>query len=98
MNRTRDVEMNDRICSLAQTVWDYHVLNHTIEKSDAIVVLCSHDPRVAERGAGLFLEGMAPLLVLRDNCQLLGTCYFPSLRLFPHPANIINEIFIRGKI
>jgi uncharacterized SAM-binding protein YcdF (DUF218 family) len=48
---------------LAQKVWDYHHLNHPIEKSDAILVLGSHDLRVAERGAQLFLEHWAPLLI-----------------------------------
>jgi hypothetical protein len=55
--------MTDRIDSLAQTVWDYHVLNHSLMKSDVIIVLCSHDPRVAERGAELFIEGLAPAIV-----------------------------------
>jgi uncharacterized SAM-binding protein YcdF (DUF218 family) len=48
---------------LAQKVWDYHHLNHRIVKSDAILVMGSHDLRVAERGAQLFLEHWAPLLI-----------------------------------
>ena len=48
---------------LAQKVWDYHHLNHRLEKSDAILVMGSHDLRVAERGAQLFLEHWAPLLI-----------------------------------
>jgi uncharacterized SAM-binding protein YcdF (DUF218 family) len=55
--------MTDRIDRLAQTVWNYHLLNHSLKKSDVILVLCSHDPRVAERGAELFLEGLAPVIV-----------------------------------
>ena len=47
----------------AQILWDYHHVNDTLEKSDCILVLGSHDTRVAERGAGLFLEGWAPLLI-----------------------------------
>lgn len=46
-----------------ETVWAYHQLNHDLQKSDAILVLCSHDTRVAERGAELYLEGWAPLLI-----------------------------------
>jgi uncharacterized SAM-binding protein YcdF (DUF218 family) len=38
-------------------------MNHQLEKADAVLVLCSHDKRVAERGAQLFLEGWAPLLI-----------------------------------
>ncbi len=48
---------------LAQILWEYHHVNHTLEKSDCILVLGSHDLRVAERGAELYLEGWAPLLV-----------------------------------
>jgi uncharacterized SAM-binding protein YcdF (DUF218 family) len=55
--------MDARIRSLAQKVWRYHQLNQPLAKSDVIVVLCSHDTVVAERGAELFLDGWAPLLV-----------------------------------
>jgi uncharacterized SAM-binding protein YcdF (DUF218 family) len=48
---------------LAQKVWDYHHLKHRLEKSDVILVMGSHDLRVAERGAQLFLERWAPLVV-----------------------------------
>ena len=48
---------------LARKIWDYHHLNHQLEKSDAILALGSHDTRVAERGAQLFLEGWARLLI-----------------------------------
>ncbi|CCH52946.1 protein of unknown function DUF218 [Fibrisoma limi BUZ 3] len=55
--------MNARIRELAQMLWDYHHMNHALQKADAILVLCSHDTRVAERGARLFLDGWAPLLI-----------------------------------
>jgi uncharacterized SAM-binding protein YcdF (DUF218 family) len=55
--------MNSRSHELAQRIWNYHKLNHQLEKADAILVLCSHDKKVAERGAELFLEGWAPLLI-----------------------------------
>jgi uncharacterized SAM-binding protein YcdF (DUF218 family) len=38
-------------------------MKHQLEKADAILVLCSHDQRVAERGAELLLGEWAPLLV-----------------------------------
>ena len=44
-------------------LWKYHQLGHALAKSDAILVLCSHDTAVAERGAELFLGGWAPLLI-----------------------------------
>lgn len=48
---------------LARIVWDYHHMNHTLSVSDCILVQGSHDLRVAERGAELYLEGLAPLIV-----------------------------------
>jgi uncharacterized SAM-binding protein YcdF (DUF218 family) len=55
--------MEDRIRTLIEKVWDYHRLDHELVKADAVLVLCSHDKRVAERGASVFLEGWAPLLI-----------------------------------
>lgn len=55
--------MTAEVDVLAQKIWDYHHLNHRVEKSDVILVMGSHDLRVAERGAQLFLEHWAPLLV-----------------------------------
>ncbi len=54
--------MDERTRTLAEKLWHYHRLNQRLEKADIILVLCSHDKRVAERGAQLFLEGWAPLL------------------------------------
>jgi uncharacterized SAM-binding protein YcdF (DUF218 family) len=55
--------MEKRIRALAETIWHYHRLNHQLSRADAIVVFCSHDKVVAERGAQVLLEGWAPLLV-----------------------------------
>lgn len=55
--------MDDRIRSLVGTIWDYHHLDHQLAQADAILVLCSHDTVVAARGAELFLQGWAPLLI-----------------------------------
>ena len=55
--------MKDRVRTLACKLWDYHQLHHELSKADAILVLCSYDLAVAERGAQLFLEGWAPLLI-----------------------------------
>ncbi|KAA9353642.1 YdcF family protein [Larkinella humicola] len=48
---------------LAKKLWDYHRLNQPLQPADAIFVLCSYDKRVAERGAQLWLDGWAPLLI-----------------------------------
>jgi len=55
--------MEPRIRALAEKIWHYHQLHHPLRKADAILVLCSHDMRVAETGARLFLDGWAPLLI-----------------------------------
>jgi uncharacterized SAM-binding protein YcdF (DUF218 family) len=55
--------MDDRIHVLAERIWQYHQLDHEMSSADAILVLCSYDKAVAERGAQLFLEGWAPLLI-----------------------------------
>jgi uncharacterized SAM-binding protein YcdF (DUF218 family) len=51
------------ILLLAERIWNYHRLHHEVSIADAILVLCSHDTIVAERGAQLFLERRAPLLI-----------------------------------
>jgi hypothetical protein len=48
---------------LAKMIWDYHHMNRPLQKADCIFVLGSHDTRVAERAAGLYLGGWAPLLI-----------------------------------
>jgi uncharacterized SAM-binding protein YcdF (DUF218 family) len=62
--------LDQRILRFAQVLWDYHHVGHVLSPAEAIMVLCSHDTRVAERAAELFLEGMAPLLILSGG---LGT-------------------------
>src|SRR5688572_28527606 len=55
--------MDNRTHTLAEKIWHYHQMKHQLEKADVIIVLCSHDKKVAETGAQLFLEGWAPLLI-----------------------------------
>ena len=62
--------MASHISVLAEKIWHYHQMNQPLFKADVILVLCSHDTRVAERGAQVFLEGWAPLLVFSGG---LGT-------------------------
>ncbi len=56
--------MKESVNKAARLVWDYHHMNHSLEKSDCIFALGSHDLRVAEWAAQLWLEGWAPLLLL----------------------------------
>ncbi len=55
--------MDAEVNSLAKTIWNYHHMHHDVAPADAILVLCSHDTAVAERGAQLYLDGYAPLLI-----------------------------------
>lgn len=52
------------VVSLARQLWNYHHMNHTLAKSDCILALGSHDLRVADRAAELYLEGWAPLVIM----------------------------------
>ena len=54
---------DQKTITFAKILWDYHQMHHQLEKTDAILVLGSHDLRVAERGAELYLQGWAPVLI-----------------------------------
>ena len=52
------------INELAKKLWNYHHVNHYLKKSDCILALGSHDLRVAERAAELYLQEYAPLVIM----------------------------------
>jgi uncharacterized SAM-binding protein YcdF (DUF218 family) len=56
-------EITAEAMHLARVLWDYHHMNHQLVNSDVILALGSHDLRVAERAAEVYLQGWAPLLV-----------------------------------
>lgn len=56
--------ITSEVLSLARQLWDYHHMNHELAKSDCILALGSHDLRVADRAAELYLQGWAPLVVM----------------------------------
>jgi uncharacterized SAM-binding protein YcdF (DUF218 family) len=62
--------MRPAVRRLVEVLWDYHQLHHGLSPADAVLVLCSHDTRVAERGARLYLDGYAPRLIFSGG---LGT-------------------------
>ena len=55
--------MEERIRPFVERIWRYHQMGHQLVRADVIMVLCSHDTVVAERGAQLSLDGWAPLLI-----------------------------------
>src|SRR6476619_2326085 len=84
--------MDSQIEALAETIWSYHRMNHEVAKADAILVLCSHDERVAERGAQLFLEGWAPLLIFSGGHGAITTTLWnePEAERFARIAESLN--------
>jgi len=56
--------ISSEVFELAQLLWNYHQLHQPLEKADCIFALGSHDTRVAERAAELYLQGWAPLIVM----------------------------------
>src|SRR4030095_11025430 len=55
---------NAKVLPLAEKLWNYHLLHHEMRKSDCILALGSHDLRVANRAAELYLQGYAPLVIM----------------------------------
>jgi len=55
--------ISNKTLQLANKLWDYHHMHHALEKADCILALGSHDLRVAERAAELYLEGWAPSVI-----------------------------------
>ncbi len=55
--------VTDNVLQWAQTLWNYHQMQHRLAPSDCILALGSHDTRVAERAAEIYLQGWAPLLI-----------------------------------
>lgn len=63
MSQQINKELSPEIKAWAKKLWDYHHMQHTLQQSDCILALGSHDLRVADRAAELYLEGWAPLLI-----------------------------------
>lgn len=55
--------ITDEVLYYAGILWDYHHMQQQLEKSDCILALGSHDLRVANRAAELYLQEWAPLLI-----------------------------------
>ena len=55
--------ITEEILAWAKKLWDYHHMQHQLQAADCILALGSHDTRVAERAADIYLQGLAPLLI-----------------------------------
>ena len=82
--------INDTTLHLAKRLWDYHHLHHALEPSDCILALGSHDLRVAERAAELYLQRLAPLVIFSGG---LGNL---TKNLWTTPeANLFAELAVK---
>jgi uncharacterized SAM-binding protein YcdF (DUF218 family) len=79
--------------ALARIVWDYHHVNHRLEKAEAIIALGSHDTRVAERAAEVYREGWAPLLVCSGRLGALTSGVWTR-----HEADVFAEVAERNGV
>lgn len=72
------------INSLAQIIWDYHHLHQPLRKADALLVLGSHDTRVADYAADLFLQDWASYIIFSGGFGALTTKVFkkPEAEIF----------------
>lgn len=55
--------ITSEIMTAAQKLWNYHHMNHVLTPADCILALGSHDLRVADRAAELYLQQLAPLVI-----------------------------------
>jgi uncharacterized SAM-binding protein YcdF (DUF218 family) len=78
----------EEIDKLAKIIWDYHHLNQSLKKSDCLLILGSHDPRVAEYAADLYFQGWAPYLIFSGNVGVLTRKIFkkPEAEVFAEAA------------
>lgn len=72
----------------SEVIWNYHLLNHQLERCELIWALGSLDLRVADRVAELWHEGMAPLVVMSGGLGNFTSGFFekPEADLFAERA------------
>ncbi len=66
--------ITQEILNLAKIVWDYHHVNHKLEKSDIIMILGTNDIRAADRGIELFKEWFADKILFSGGIGRM-TCW-----------------------
>lgn len=86
----KNAMVSEKIRQLAKIIWDYHHVNHNLEKADCILVLGSHDRRVAERGVELFFQGYAPIIMFSGGLGNLTKNKWPKPE-----ADIFAEIALK---
>lgn len=79
-----------QVDTYAKVLWDYLQMHDNPVKSDLIFCLCSHDTRVAERAAELFLQGLGDYLVFSGGVGKLTKDMFSESEA-EHFAEIAKE-------
>lgn len=62
---------SDQNQAAARIIWDYMRLGHALKKADAIVVPGCYDPDCATYAAELYLQGLAPVIVMSGGVKPL---------------------------
>ena len=78
---------------LARLLWDYMRMGHELEPCEVILVLGSNDVRVAEHGARLWLQGLAPKILFSGNVGVLTRELFggrPEAEVFAEAARALG--------
>lgn len=68
--------MNTQLYENIHTIWNYQIMHHELQKADCMLALGSHDLRVAERAADVYLEGWADKIVFSGGLGRLTEGYF----------------------
>lgn len=64
--------MNPKDLKNAEILWNYHKMGHVLEEKDILLVLGSHDLRVAEYAADLALKKLAPIAIISGGMAHIG--------------------------
>ncbi|HUB93562.1 MAG TPA: YdcF family protein [Verrucomicrobiae bacterium] len=77
----------------AKIIWDFMQMNMTLQKSNAIFALCSHDIRVAERTLNLYRDRYASWVIISGGAGRL------TKNMFSKPeSEVFKDILVNGGI
>ncbi|MCW7463138.1 YdcF family protein [Leptospira limi] len=84
---------------LANSIWNFLSIRETIQKSDLIFVLCSHDLRVAKYAVELYKKGFANYILFSGGLNFFTKHIFPkseaeSFAELAFTQNIPNDAII----
>ncbi|MBA2405379.1 MAG: YdcF family protein [Bdellovibrionales bacterium] len=72
------IKNRDIVLELAKTIWDFHFIQEPLSAADCIVVLGSHDLRIAEYACDLFNKGLAPYIIFSGATNFFTAKIFSS--------------------